>query len=177
MADRLIEAKYNLQFLKMVHERSEIYRQKHDVTESFEIRVILWRIHVTVVWELALQIKAFTDDTTSDTLTVSKLQNKMFAYLMEDKKQEIYDNIGTVVKSIEWNDCKKIVDDISDYRNLIVGHNIFNPPELYFNINEAERVILVYESLFKELAFNDASYIERSNNIEDEMQSFINIYF
>lgn len=95
---------------------------------------------------------------------------------MEDKKQEIYDNIGTVVKSIEWNDCKKIVDDISDYRNLIVGHNIFNPPELYFNINEAERVILVYESLFKELAFNDASYIERSNNIEDEMQSFINIY-
>mgnify|MGYP000062267584 FL=1 len=176
LADRLIEAKYNLQFLKMVHERSELYSHKHDVTECFEIRVIMRRIHVTVAWELALQIKAFTDDTAPDTLTVSKLQNKMFAYIKENKKQEIYDNIGTVVKSTEWSDCKKIVNDISDYRNQIVGHNIFNPPELYFDINEAERVISVYESLFKELAFNDVSYIERANDIEGEMKNFIKAY-
>ena len=176
LADRIIEAKYNLQFLKMGYERNELYHQNHDVTERFEIGVILRRIYVTVAWELALQIKAFTDDTASDTLTVSKLQKIMFTYLKEDKRQTVYDSIGTVVKSPEWNDCKKIVNVISDYRNQIVGHNIFNPPELYFNINDAERVILVYESLFKELAFNDASYIERANDIEDEMQSFIKIY-
>lgn len=176
LADRIIEAKYNLQFLKMVHERNKLYHQNHDVTERFEIGVILRRIYVTVAWELALQIKAFTDDTASDTLTVSKLQKKMFTYLKENKKQTVYDKIGTVVKSAEWNDCKKIVNVISDYRNQIVGHNIFNPQELYFNINEAERVILVYESLFKELAFNDTSYIERANDIEDEMKNFIKIY-
>ncbi len=84
----------------MVHELSELYSQKHDVTECFEIRVIMRRIHITVAWELALQIKAFADDTAPDTLTVSKLQNKMFAYIKENKKQEIYDNIGTVVKEV-----------------------------------------------------------------------------
>ena len=99
LADRLIEAKYNLQFLKMVYERSELYRQNHDSTDNFEIRVILRRLHVTVAWELALQIKAFTDDTAAETLTISKLQNKMFVYIKDDKKQELYDNIGTVVKS------------------------------------------------------------------------------
>ena len=50
LADRLIEAKYNLQFLKMVHERSELYSHKHDATECFQIRVIMRRIHVTVAW-------------------------------------------------------------------------------------------------------------------------------
>lgn len=176
LADRLIEAKYNLQFLKMVHERSELFCQNHDVTECFEIRVVLRRIHITVAWELVLQIKAFADDNTPDTLTISKLQNKMFGYLKDDKRQEIYDNIGTVVKSTKWNECKKIVNGISDYRNKVVGHNIFNPPELYFDINEAEQVISVYESLFMELSFDDASYVERANDIDGEMKNFIKAY-
>ena len=176
LANRLIEAKYNLQFLKMTYERDELYRQSHESTDNFEIRVILRRIYITVAWELALQIKAFTGDTAADTLTISKLQNKMFAYIKDDKKQELYDNIGTVVKSEKWSDCKKIVNGISDYRNKIVGHNIFNPPELYFSIAEAEQVIMVYESLFKVLAFNDASYIERANDIDGEMKNFIKAY-
>ena len=176
LADRLIEAKYNLQFLKMVHERNELYRQNHDSTENFEIRVIIRRIHVTVAWELALQIKAFTDDTAPDTLTISKLQNKMFTYVKDDKKQEVYDNIGAVVKSTQWNECKKIVNGISDYRNKIVGHNIFKPPKLYFDINEAEQVISVYEALFKELSFHDALYIERANHIDGETKNFIKNY-
>ena len=46
LADRIIEAKYNLQFLKMVYERNELYHQNHDVTERFEIGVILRRIYV-----------------------------------------------------------------------------------------------------------------------------------
>ncbi len=176
LADRLIEAKYNLQFLKMVHERSELYRQSHEVTDNYEIRVILRRIHITVAWELALQIKAFTDDNTPDTLTISKLKNKMFTYLKDAKKQEFYDNIGTIVKSEKWNDSNKIVNGISEYRNKIVGHNIFNPPELYFSIEEAEQVIMVYESLFKVVAFNDALYIERVKDIDEEMKSFIKVY-
>lgn len=176
LTNRLIEAKYNLQFLKMTYERGELYCQSHESTDNFEIRVILRRIYVTVAWELALQIKAFTDDTAADTLTISKLQNKMFTYLKDDKKQELYDNIGTVVKSEKWNDCKKIVNGISDYRNKIVGHNIFNPPELYFSIVEAEQVIMVYESLFKVLVFNDASYIKRANDIDGETKNFIKAY-
>ena len=71
LADRLIEAKYNLLFLRMVHERSEAYRN-NDITERFGIMFIIRRIYITVAWELALQIKAFTDDNDRDCLTVNK---------------------------------------------------------------------------------------------------------
>lgn len=57
LADRIIEAKYNLLFLTMAHKRSEIFNSTHYVTERFEIGVILRRIYITVAWELALQIK------------------------------------------------------------------------------------------------------------------------
>ena len=45
LADRLIEAKYNLLFLNMVYERDVAYRNSNDSTERFEIRIILRRIY------------------------------------------------------------------------------------------------------------------------------------
>ena len=48
LADRLIEAKYNLLFLNMVYERDVAYRNSNDSTERFEIRIILRRIYITV---------------------------------------------------------------------------------------------------------------------------------
>lgn len=88
LADRIIEAKYNLSFLTMAHKRSEIFNSTHYVTERFEIGVILRRIYITVAWELALQIKAFTEDNDKDTLTVNKLKNHIFKYLKDEKNKK-----------------------------------------------------------------------------------------
>lgn len=137
LADRIIEAKYNLLFLTMAYKRSEIFNSTHYVTKRFEIGVILRRIYITVAWELALQIKAFTEDNDKDTLTVNKLKNHIFKYLKDDKKQEVFDEIGSITKTDDWNTASEMVSRISDYRNQIVGHNIFNSPKLTFDIEEA----------------------------------------
>lgn len=42
LEDRLIEAKYNLLFLRMMYERSEVYR-KSNATSREEIRIVLTR--------------------------------------------------------------------------------------------------------------------------------------
>ena len=128
LADRIIEAKYNLLFLTMAHKRSEIFNSTHYANERFEIGVILRRIYITVAWELALQIKAFTEDNDKDTLTVNKLKNHIFKYLKDEKKQEVFDEIGSITKTDDWNTASEMVSRISDYRNQIVGHNIFNSP-------------------------------------------------
>ena len=121
LADRIIEAKYNLQFLKMVYERNELYHQNHDVTERFEIGVILRRIYVTVAWELALQIKAFTDDTASDTLTVSKLQKKMPETLKSERECSLWKAICFPAKFF----AKKMENYRRDMICLFQIHHIF----------------------------------------------------
>lgn len=176
LADRIIEAKYNLLFLTMAYKRSEIFNSTHYVTKRFEIGVILRRIYITVAWELALQIKAFTEDNDKDTLTVNKLKNHIFKYLKDDKKQEVFDEIGSITKTDDWNTASEMVSRISDYRNQIVGHNIFNSPKLTFDIEEAQFVILQYEKLFKVLSFHDSAYIKRVKNTDDEMTDYIKIF-
>ncbi len=176
LADRIIEAKYNLLFLTMAHKRSEIFNSTHYANERFEIGVILRRIYITVAWELALQIKAFTEDNDKDTLTVNKLKNHIFKYLKDEKKQEVFDEIGSITKTDDWNTASEMVSRISDYRNQIVGHNIFNSPKLTFDIEEAQFVILQYEKLFKVLGFHDSAYIKRVKNTDDEMTDYIKIF-
>ena len=176
LANRLLEAKYNLLFLKMVNERDETFRDNHDITERFEIRIVVRRIYVTVAWELALQIKAFTDDNDKDCLTINKFKNNIYKFIRDDKKQEYFDSLGVITRSHEWSDCTKLVANISAYRNKIVGHNIVNPPKLTFNINDADFVISQYEKVFKVLSFQDKVYEKRVASMDDEMTSFITAY-
>ena len=126
LADRLIEAKYNLLFLNMVYERDVAYRNSNDSTERFEIRIILRRIYITVAWELVLQIKAFTDDNDKDCLTVNKFKNNVFKFIKDEKKQEYYDSLGAIRNEADRNTCNKLVACISEYRNKIVGHNMID---------------------------------------------------
>lgn len=176
LADRLIEAKYNLLFLKMTHERSEIYRNNNAIRERFEISVIVRRIYITVAWELALQIKAFTDDNTRDCLTVNKFKNNIFKYIRDEKRQEYYDSLGVITRTLDWNKCNKLVSRISDYRNKVVGHNIINAPKLTFDINDADFVISQYEKVFNVLSFQNEIYAKRVADLDDEKASFITAY-
>lgn len=72
----------------MVHERREAYRN-NDITERFGIMFIIRRIYITVAWELALQIKAFTDDNDRDCLTVNKFKNNILGILGTKKGMSI----------------------------------------------------------------------------------------
>ncbi len=99
LEDRLIEAKYNLLFLRMMHERSEVYR-KSNATSREEIRIVLRRIYITVAWELALQIKAFTDDNDKDCITINKFKNNIFKYMKDEKKQDYYRSLGVITKTL-----------------------------------------------------------------------------
>lgn len=175
LADRLIEAKYNLLFLRMVHERSEAYRN-NDITERFGIMFIIRRIYITVAWELALQIKAFTDDNDRDCLTVNKFKNNIFRYIRDEKRHEYYDSLGVITKTLDWKDCNKLVSNISDYRNKVVGHNIVNAPKLTFDINDADFVISQYEKIFNVLSFQNEIYAKRVADLDDEKVSFITAY-
>ena len=175
LEDRLIEAKYNLLFLRMMHERSEVYR-KSNATSREEIRIVLRRIYITVAWELALQIKAFTDDNDKDCITINKFKNNIFKYIKDEKKQEYYRSLGEITKTLEWNECRKIVSSISDYRNKVVGHNIANAPKLTFDINEADFVVSQYERLFNILIFQNEKYAERVAYLNDEKANFITAY-
>lgn len=175
LADRLIEAKYNLLFLRMVHERSEAYRN-NDITERFGIMFIIRRIYITVAWELALQIKAFTDDNDRDCLTVNKFKNNIFRYIRDEKRHEYYDSLGVITKTLDWKDCNKLVSNISDYRNKVVGHNIVNAPKLTFDINDADFVISQYEKIFNVLSFQNEIYAKRVADLDDEKASFITAY-
>lgn len=175
LEDRLIEAKYNLLFLRMMHERSEVYR-KSNATSREEIRIVLRRIYITVAWELALQIKAFTDDNDKDCITINKFKNNIFKYIKDEKKQEYYRSLGEITKTLEWNECRKIVSSISDYRNKVVGHNIANAPKLTFDINEADFVVSQYERLFNILIFQNEKYAERVADLNDEKAYFITAY-
>lgn len=175
LEDRLIEAKYNLLFLRMMYERSEVYR-KSNATSREKIRIVLRRIYITVAWELALQIKAFTDDNDKDCITINKFKNNIFKYIKDEKKQEYYRSLGEIIKTREWNECRKIVSSISDYRNKVVGHNIANAPKLTFAINEADFVVSQYEKLFNILIFQNEKYAERVTDLNDEKAKFITAY-
>ena len=175
LEDRLIEAKYNLLFLRMMYERSEVYR-KSNATSREEIRIVLRRIYITVAWELALQIKAFTDDNDKDCITINKFKNNIFKYIKDEKKQEYYRSLGEITMTLEWNECRKIVSSISDYRNKVVGHNIANAPKLTFDINEADFVVSQYERLFNILIFQNEKYAERVADLNDEKANFITAY-
>ena len=74
LTDGLIDAKCNLLFLKMCIERDEIYRN-NNLKKKNGIGLIVKKIYITVAWQLALQIKAFTDDNDKDCLTVRFLYN------------------------------------------------------------------------------------------------------
>ena len=173
--DRLIEAKYNLLFLRMMHERSEVYR-KSNATSREEIRIVLRRIYITVAWELALQIKAFTDDNDKDCITINKFKNNIFKYIKDEKKQEYYRSLGEITKKLVWHECRQIVSSVSDYRNKVVGHNIANAPKLTFDINEADFVVSQYERLFNILIFQNEKYAERVADLNDEKANFITAY-
>ena len=175
LSDRLIEAKYNLLFLKMVYERSEVYRN-NDTTERFEIRFVIRRIYVTVAWELAIQIKAFTNDD-NDCLTVNKFKGNVRNYFIRDEeKKKCCDSLGAISKTPDWRKCKKLVSNISDYRNKIVGHNFLETPQLTFSINDAEVIITQYEKIFNVLNFQDKEYAKRVADLYDEKASFITAY-
>lgn len=176
LADRLIEAKYNLLFLNMVYERDVAYRNSNDSTERFEIRIILSRIYITVAWELVLQIKAFTDDNDKDCLTVNKFKNNVFKFIKDEKKQEYYDSLGAIRNEADRNTCNKLVACISEYRNKIVGHNMIDSPKLTFDIRDADFVISQYEKVFNVLNFQNERYAERVADLADEKARFIEKY-
>ena len=176
LADRLIEAKYNLLFLNMVYERDVAYRNSNDSTERFEIRIILRRIYITVAWELVLQIKAFTDDNDKDCLTVNKFKNNVFKFIKDEKKQEYYDSLGAIRNEAARNTCNKLVACISEYRNKIVGHNMIDSPKLTFDIRDADFVISQYEKVFNVLNFQNERYAERVADLADEKARFIEKY-
>ena len=176
LADRLIEAKYNLLFLNMVYERDVAYRNSNDSTERFEIRIILRRIYITVAWELVLQIKAFTDDNDKDCLTVNKFKNNVFKFIKDEKKQEYYDSLGAIRNEADRNTCNKLVACISEYRNKIVGHNMIDSPKLTFDIRDADFVITQYEKVFNVLNFQNERYAERVADLADEKARFIEKY-
>ena len=176
LADRLIEAKYNLLFLNMVYERDVAYRNSNDRTERFEIRVILRRIYITVAWERVLQIKAFTDDNDKDCLTVNKFKNNVFKFIKDEKKQEYYDSLGAIRNEADRNTCNKLVARISEYRNKIVGHNMLDSPKLTFDIRDADFVISQYEKVFNVLSFQNERYAERVADLADEKAMFIEKY-
>ena len=176
LADRLIEAKYNLLFLNMVYERDVAYRNSNDSTERFEIRIILRWIYITVAWELVLQIKAFTDDNDKDCLTVNKFKNNVFKFIKDEKKQEYYDSLGAIRNEADRNTCNKLVACISEYRNKIVGHNMIDSPKLTFDIRDADFVISQYEKVFNVLNFQNERYAERVADLADEKARFIEKY-
>lgn len=176
LADRLIEAKYNLLFLNMVYERDVAYRNSNDSTERFEIRIILRRIYITVAWELVLQIKVFTDDNDKDCLTVNKFKNNVFKFIKDEKKQEYYDSLGAIRNEADRNTCNKLVACISEYRNKIVGHNMIDSPKLTFDIRDADFVISQYEKVFNVLNFQNERYAERVADLADEKARFIEKY-
>ena len=176
LADRLIEAKYNLLFLNMVYERDVAYRNSNDSTERFEIRIILRRIYITVAWELVLQIKAFTDDNDKDCLTVNKFKNNVFKFIKDEKKQEYYDSLGAIRNEADRNTCNKLVACISEYRNKIVGHNMIDSTKLTFDIRDADFVISQYEKVFNVLNFQNERYAERVADLADEKARFIEKY-
>lgn len=176
LADRLIEAKYNLLFLNMVYERDVAYRNSNDSTERFEIRIILRRIYITVAWELVLQIKAFTDDNDKDCLTVNKFKNNVFKFIKDEKKQEYYDSLGAIRNEADRNTCNKLVTCISEYRNKIVGHNMIDSPKLTFDIRDADFVISQYEKVFNVLNFQNERYAERVADLADKKARFIEKY-
>ena len=176
LADRLIEAKYNLLFLNMVYERDVAYRNSNDRTERFEIRVILRRIYITVAWELVLQIKAFTDDNDKDCLTVNKFKNNIFKFIKDKKKQEYYNSLGAIRNEADRNTCNKLAAHISEYRNKIVGHNMLDSPKLTFDIRDADFVISQYEKVFNVLSFQNERYAERVADLADEKARFIEKY-
>ena len=176
LADRLIEAKYNLLFLNMVYERDVAYRNSNDSTERFEIRIILRRIYITVAWELVLQIKAFTDDNDKDCLTVNKFKNNVFKFIKDEKRQEYYDSLGAIRNEADRNTCNKLVACISEYRNKIVGHNMIDSPKLTFDIRDADFVISQYEKVFNVLNFQNERYAERVADLADEKARFIEKY-
>ena len=176
LADRLIEAKYNLLFLNMVYERDVAYRNSNDSTERFEIRIILRRIYITVAWELVLQIKAFTDDNDKDCLTVNKFKDNVFKFIKDEKKQEYYDSLGAIRNEADRNTCNKLVACISEYRNKIVGHNMIDSPKLTFDIRDADFVISQYEKVFNVLNFQNERYAERVADLADEKARFIEKY-
>lgn len=176
LADRLIEAKYNLLFLNMVYERDVAYRNSNDSTERFEIRIILRRIYITVAWELVLQIKGFTDDNDKDCLTVNKFKNNVFKFIKDEKKQEYYDSLGAIRNEADRNTCNKLVACISEYRNKIVGHNMIDSPKLTFDIRDADFVISQYEKVFNVLNFQNERYAERVADLADEKARFIEKY-
>lgn len=177
LADRLIEAKYNLLFLNMAYERDVAYRNSNDGTERSEIRFILRRIYITVAWELALQIKAFADDNDKNSLTVDKFKNNIFKhYIKDEKKQECFDSLGAIRKEFDGNNCDKLVARISEYRNKIVGHNMLNSPKLTFDIRDADFVISQYEKIFNILNFQNEHYAKRVADLADEKARFIKEY-
>lgn len=176
LEDRLLESKYNLLFLKMLYERGEAYRKNHGITERYGIRIIIRRIYITVAWELALQIKAITDDNDSDSLTINKFKNNIFRYIKTEKKQEYYNSLGLITKTPDWSRCERLVSSISDYRNQIVGHNIVNAPKLKFDIEDADFVIAQYERVFYVLCFQNEKYTQRAMDLDNEMTSFITDY-
>lgn len=176
LADRLIEAEYNLMFLKMAADRSKSYCNKYGARERIEIRIILRRIYVTVFWELALQIKAFTDDNDKDCLTVNKFKNNIFRYIKVEKKEEYYSMLGTITQTSDWNKCKKLVESVSDYRNKIIAHNIVNEPKLTLDIKDADFIISQYGKIFNVLNFQDEKYAERVADLYDETANSITTY-
>ena len=129
-----------------------------------------------MVWELVLQIKAFTDDKEKDCLTVDKFKNNIFRYIKDEKKQEYYDSLGAIKKEIDRSACDKLVARISEYRNKIIGHNMLDSPKLTFDIHDADFVISQYEKIFKVLNFQNESYVKRVADLDDEMASFITAY-
>lgn len=175
LTDGLIDAKCNLLFLKMCIERDEMYRN-NNLKKKIGIDLIAKKIYTAVAWQLALQIKAFTDDNDKDCLTVNKFKNNIFKYIKEEKKDEYYTALGVIKKTLDWNKCEKLVASISDYRNKIIGHNIVNAPDLTFDINAAEFIIQQYEGLFNVLSFQYTRYVELATYLDNEVKKFIAVY-
>ena len=177
LANILIGAQYNLKFLQLAIQQSELYSQNHDVCERLEMRSILKRIHITVANTLILQIKQFADDNKPDTMTISKFKNNIFGYIKEEKKQELYEQVGLIIKTVEWKNCQGVISKLSVFRNEILAHNLMDYPYMEVDINEVSLVVSEYDKLFRILSFQDSEYLERSEDIDKCTTDFMKIFF
>lgn len=176
LSDRIIEAQYNMLFLEAVCNKRDNYKEE-DLTNKFEILIVLKRIYISVVWELVMQIKAYIDDNDKDTLTIEKFKNKVISsYIIEEKKEEVLEGLA----KLKWKSNKQqrqiYIEAISEYRNKIVCHNFKHSPALSMDIRWMRIVIDDSIELLEYLNFGDVEFQERLKDLQDEKKAFIDLF-
>lgn len=174
IADRLIEAKFDFLFLKKANEMCKNKMVEDLSDEEIGIRFTLRQIYVSLMWQLAIQIKALTDDTGEDVLDLEEFKNNVVRLYVRDEK---VDEVQSSLRQLGWKVNRALLErkikSVSDYRNKIVGHNFLNMPELTFSLADIEYIIENASELLQYLYFGESTLVERQKDLETEKIEFI----